>query len=40
MMFQDRSLTWYMKYLSNQIITFAEIKIALIREFKKSKSKS
>jgi len=28
---RDRALTWYMKYSSNQIRSFADIKIALVK---------
>ena len=38
--FQDRALTWFMKFSSTQNPTLDEIKAALTKEFKKPKSES
>ena len=38
--FRDRALTWFMKFASTQNPILADIKAALIREFKKPKSES
>jgi hypothetical protein len=37
--FRDRALTWFMKY-NQQVRTLAQIKTALVQEFKKPKSES
>ena len=38
--FRDRDLTWFMKFFSTQNYILADIKKAMIKEFKKPKSKS
>ena len=38
--FRDRALTWFMKFSSTQNHALADIKAAMIKEFKKSKSES
>ena len=38
--FRDRALNWFMKYTDGQVRTLAEVKTALIAEFKKPKSES
>ena len=38
--FRDRALTWFMKFSSTQNPVLDDIKVALIREFKKPKSES
>ena len=38
--FRDRDLTWFMKFSSTRNPVLADIKAALIREFKKPKSES
>ena len=38
--FRDRALTWFMKYSSTQNHVLADIKAAMIKEFKKPKSES
>ena len=38
--FRDQDLTWFMKFSSMQNPVLADIKAALIREFKKPKSES
>ena len=39
-MFEDKALNWFMKYLSGPNKTLAQVRVALISEFKKPKSKS
>ena len=36
--FRDRALTWFMKFSSTQNHVLADIKTAMIKEFKKPKS--
>ena len=38
--FRDRALTWFMKFSSTQNHALADIKAAMIKEFKKPKSES
>ena len=38
--FRDRALTWFMKFSSTQNHVLADIKVAMIKEFKKPKSES
>ena len=38
--FRDRALTRFMKFSSTQNHVFADIKVAMIKEFKKPKSES
>ena len=38
--FRDRALTWFMKFSSTQNYVLADIKKAMIKEFKKTKSES
>ena len=38
--FRDRDLTWFMKFSSTQNHALDDIKAAMIKEFKKPKSKS
>ena len=38
--FRDRVLTWFMKFSSTQNHVLADIKVAMIKEFKKLKSES
>ena len=38
--FRDHALTWFMKFSSTQNHALADIKAAMIKEFKKPKSKS
>ena len=38
--FRERALTWYMKYTVAHNRTLAEVKTAMIKEFKKPKSES
>ena len=38
--FRDRALTWFMKFSSTQNYALADIKKAMIKEFKKPKSES
>src|SRR5882762_7404983 len=37
---RDRALTWYMKYTTAPARTLAQVKTAMIKEFKKPKSES
>ena len=38
--FRDRALNWFMKYSNGQARTLAQVRAALISEFKKPKSES
>ena len=38
--FRDRALTWFMKFSSTQNPALADIKTAIIKDFKKPKSES
>ena len=38
--FRERDLTWFMKFSSTQSPTLDDIKVAIIKEFKKPKSES
>ena len=38
--FRDHALTWFMNFSSTQNHVLADIKVAMIKEFKKPKSKS
>ena len=38
--FRDRALTWYMKYTAGHNRTLAQVRTAMIKEFKKPKSES
>ena len=38
--FRDQALTWFMKFSSTQNHVLADIKVAMIKEFKKPKSES